>query len=457
MGMMEEKKDKAAIGLFGQELEALYTRKVMNGKKTTVANMAVMVSICRRLQEHFPDIPVLSEEDTELLPRDQEFAGTVAKFLSDYSIVEGATAEDVSKWSRHAGSYITTLKGGDMPQTYWALMPADTTSEFCENKQYCMSLALIKDGKPVVSTIGFPVLVFDHVSRTVPISGGCPVFFASAGEGAWTQLVTLERDNGVYQGKYRLKGPSIRHNVADKIKRQHDGLYDFLGSEQLRIAMGSRSREDIFRDAERIGKILGSDYPKFDFNNSAMKYCWLSRGEADVVWYLRNGLYDDSATERLIHHAAGVLIAEESGAAVADLDGKPIDWCGPILENNRGIVATDPNKVPLLGVRDAVKQATTVSVEAYERRCEKRKEVSKMLSYLFNNVGKYAETEEEKEAARKVKEKGMKLLTNDEEMAQIAQDQMNRESPILGEAAQEDDAFGPGDGAIPMSPIGGDK
>jgi 3'(2'), 5'-bisphosphate nucleotidase len=454
---VEEKKDKAAIGLNGGELDRVFTRKVMKGEKTTLANMAVMVSVCRRLQEHFPDIPVLCEEDTDLLTRDEEFAGTVASFLSDYGIIEGATAESVGEWSRHAGTYLGALKRDmTLPTTYWALMPVDTTPEFVENKQYCMSLALIKDGKPVVSAIGCPVLVFDHISRSVPMSGGCPVFYATAGGGAWTQLVQLERNNGVYQGKYRIKGPSIKLNVSEKIKRGHDGLYDFLGSEQLRIAMGSRSREDIFRDAERIGKILGSDYPKFDFINSAMKYCWLARGEADVVWYLRNGLYDDTATERLIHHAAGVLVAEESGAAVADLDGKPLDWCGPILENNRGVFATDPKKVPLLGIRDAVKSATAVSVTEYERRCEKRKEVAKMLSYIFSNVGKFAESDEEKAAARKVKEKGMKLLMNDQEMDQIAQDQMNRESPILGESATEDDPFGPGDGSIPMSPIGGD-
>ena len=35
----------------------------------------------------------------------------------------------------------------------------------------------------------------------------------------------------------------------------------------------------------------------------------------------------------------------ESGAAVADLDGKDIDWSyGAVLANNRGLFATDPKK-----------------------------------------------------------------------------------------------------------------
>ena len=38
-------------------------------------------------------------------------------------------------------------------------------------------------------------------------------------------------------------------------------------------------------------------------------------------------------------------MALESGAAVADLDGKDIDWSsGPMLSLNRGLFATDPKK-----------------------------------------------------------------------------------------------------------------
>ena len=38
----------------------------------------------------------------------------------------------------------------------------------------------------------------------------------------------------------------------------------------------------------------------------------------------------------------------ESGAAVADLDGKDIDWsCGHLLSKNRGLFATDPKKASL--------------------------------------------------------------------------------------------------------------
>jgi len=453
---MEEKKDKTAIGLHGADVERDYVRSAQNGTKMTITHTSLMATVCKRLMEKFPDDPVLCEEDAQLLERDPEFAGTTATFLSSFRILPDVTPEDVAKWNRHAGTVADQVskgpEGGELPSRFWVLNPLDTTEEYMQSKQFCMTLALVVDGQPVLGLMGCPVLAFDHPSRTVPHPSGVPFFFAVKGVGAWTQLVITERDCGVYQGKYRLKGRPLPLTVGEKIKRGNDGLYDMLGTDQLKIAMGSRLREDIFVDAERIGKILGSQYPKFDMTNSSIKYCWLARGETDTVWYLTTGLYDATAAEKLAHHAAGTLIAEEAGATISDLDGKPVQWCGRVLSENRGIVATDPGKVPLQGLCDAVKQASVGSKEAYDIRCQKRKEVSMFLTHLFKNIGRTAETEEEIQGAEIVKQRGLKMLQDEEEMNQVAQDALNRDRPILGEAAVEDNAFGDG-GDIPLSPI----
>jgi len=332
------------------------------------------------------------------------------------------------------------------------LVPIDVTEEFMQMKQFCMTLALVVDGQPVVGLMGCPVLVFDHTSRTVPHPSGVPFFFAVKGQGSFTQLVITERDGGIYQGKYRLKGKPLRMNVNEKIKRGNDGLYDMLGTDQLKIAMGSRLRQDIFADAERIAKILGSQYPKFDMTRSSIKYAFLARGETDIVWYLASGLYSKSCTERLVHHAPGALIAAESGANIADLDGKAIDWCGPILENNRGFIATDPLKVPVRGICDAVEEASNQSSDLYEKRCAKRKEVAQVLSKIFSMMGEYAENDEERAGAKIVMERGTKMLEDEAQMDEIAQDSINREKPILGDRPVEDDPFAD-DGDVPLSPI----
>ena len=38
----------------------------------------------------------------------------------------------------------------------------------------------------------------------------------------------------VYMGRYGMKGKSLKLNVSEKIRRGNDGLYDMLGTEQLR-------------------------------------------------------------------------------------------------------------------------------------------------------------------------------------------------------------------------------
>jgi 3'(2'), 5'-bisphosphate nucleotidase len=47
--------------------------------------------------------------------------------------------------------------------------------------------------------------------------------------------------------------------------------------------------------------------------------------------------------EKIWDHAAGALVAQEAGARVCDVDGKPLDFgCGRELTRNRGVFAGHP-------------------------------------------------------------------------------------------------------------------
>lgn len=451
--VMEEKKDKASIGLTGPSIEEDFVRTTFDGSKTTLVHVSLMVMMAKMLQEAFPDDLILAEEDVEILNNDPEFACTVSDFLSEYGVIEEATPEKTVGWYGRCGG---ALYAKETPTRYWAVKPVDTTEEFRAMKQFCMTIVLIEEGQPKVAAMGCPVMAYDHVSRSTPSPRGCPIFFAVTGQGSYTQHVIMEREEGVYKGLSFMRGWPLKLDCQEKIKRGHDGLYDFLGSEQLHIAMGKGYREDIFRDAERIGSNLGSQYPKYEMTPSAIKYAWLARGEADVCWELTNGLFDESTgSEHLVDHAAGCLIATEAGAELADLDGKPLEWVGPILYKNRGLLATDPGTVPMKGLLGAINSATTVSNDLYIKRCERRKEIALTLSAVFKTMGELAETDEEKEGARRVMEKGGLLLENDEEMDEITQNSINRQKPMFGEGPSDDTPFlrGSDDGAVPMSPI----
>jgi len=437
--IMEEKKEKASIGLGGYELERNYYRTDVSGAQTSVLNFVVLAFVGKQLSEAFPDDPVMCDDDVELLAQDGEFRKTVTELLTKFSICEDATEDDVVRWVRHCAS---ALDMEDAPKRYWAVKPVDTFQEMREEKPYVSTLCLLEDEQLSVSGVVAPTVPYDHPSRSGESRKGCPIFFAVKGFGAWTQHVFVERSEGSYAGKAYMKGFKQELKASEKIVRGHDGLWDYLGAEQLHISMSTRLREDIFMDAQRIGKQLGSQYPKFEFANSSLKYCMLACGKVDICWWLARGLFDKTkGTDRLVDHAAGCLIAAEAGADVADLDGKPIAWVGPVLYKNRGLLAADPSKVPIKGITTAVEQASETSEELYTERCEKRLEVAKMLKHLFMTLGDFAETDEERENAKKVMERGLEVLEDDEEMMKITQEKMNRDFPLLGEGPVGEDTF----------------
>ncbi|CAJ1355383.1 unnamed protein product [Effrenium voratum] len=445
--ILEDNKDKSTVGLHGFALEEKYICKGKDGTDTTMPAAAATAFVMKQLLDHFPDDPVMCDEDGELL-QDEAFGSTVAEFLQTYGFVD-CEKDQVDAWHRHCNTY----EDEEKPSRYWVFTPVDSKKEFRDAKQFCCTLCLMQDNKPVMSVVGCPMLAFDHPSRSTSHPSGSAIFYAVEGKGAFTQCVIMEREMGVYMGRYGMKGKSLKLNVSEKIRRGNDGLYDMLGTEQLRISQHSRMRQDIFLDSERIAKLLGSEFAKFHFIDNSIKYCWLARGDEDISWTITQGLYDDTFTLRTTEHAAGALVAQESGAEVADMDGKDIEWSGRVL-SNRGFFATDGQKVPKSAIVKAAKDATATSQTLYEQRCEKRKEKAQMLRKIFENMASLAETEEERKGAEVVRMRGLEMLDNDEEMMKLTQESMNRGVPILGEPPKPDeDAL---EGPLPYTPIKSD-
>ena len=83
--------------------------------------------------------------------------------------------------------------------------------------------------------------------------------------------------------------------------------------------------------AEHLG--ISVEYARLD---SQCKYAVVARGQADA--YLRMPTRKDYV-EKIWDHAAGSLIAQEAGAVVSDVSGRPLDFAhGRRLETNKGIV-----------------------------------------------------------------------------------------------------------------------
>jgi 3'(2'), 5'-bisphosphate nucleotidase len=75
--------------------------------------------------------------------------------------------------------------------------------------------------------------------------------------------------------------------------------------------------------------------------DSQVKYGVLAKGDAEVYLRMPNPAKPDYR-EKIWDHAAGVIIVEEAGGKVTDINGKNLDFsAGAKLINNRGVIVTN--------------------------------------------------------------------------------------------------------------------
>ena len=268
----------------------------------TLADLAVQVVVSRRLAERFPDDPLLAEEDSAALTEEPEMAERVLD-LAAGPLPELTPDGMIEALDR--GGYEGTASG-----RYWVLDPIDGTKGFLRGDQYAIALALVDRGRPVVGVLGCPNLpVLPHGDAG---DRGC-LFTAVRGGGSTGQPL----DSGA-------EHPIQVDDIIDPAKA--------VVCESVEAAHAAHSVQ------ARIAARLGITAPPYR-TDSQCKYAVLARGEASI--YLRLPR-DASYREKVWDHAAGVVVIEEAGGKVTDLEGAPLDFSqGRLLGNHQGIVATN--------------------------------------------------------------------------------------------------------------------
>jgi 3'(2'), 5'-bisphosphate nucleotidase len=89
-----------------------------------------------------------------------------------------------------------------------------------------------------------------------------------------------------------------------------------------------------------VAQAIGMTQPAIQMDSQA-KYAAVAAGEAAL--YLRlPSPKTPNYHEKIWDHAAGVLIVEEAGGRVTDMDGKPLDFSqSDRLTSNRGIIVSN--------------------------------------------------------------------------------------------------------------------
>jgi len=271
----------------------------------TVADFGAQAVVSDLLAATFPEIPLVSEEDSSPLKdfHNSRLKDGVIGYVRRYS--PHLKDEDAIFAAIDRGQ----ARGGSRGR-FWTLDPIDGTKGFLRGDQYAIALALIEDGRITLGVMGCPSLPLHSLNEESP--RGC-LFVAVKDQG--TSMRGLDDPSGKPVRVSALSDPA-----------------EALFCESFEPSHSSHDQ------MARIVTAIGAKRPPLRMDSQA-KYGILARGEGTVYLRLpKNKSYE----EKIWDHAAGMIIVEEAGGRVTDLLGKPLDFSrGRTLDNNQGIVATN--------------------------------------------------------------------------------------------------------------------
>lgn len=292
-----------------QQQSAIGQHRKSDASPVTVADYAAQAVIATRLAHVFGELALIGEEDAASLRgagQDALRAAVVTAARVAWPAATEPAVLDAIDLGNHDAS----------ATSYWTLDPVDGTKGFLRGGQYAVSLALIEHGEVVLGVLGCPNLGTDLARPFDRPDPAGIVFMAERGDGAWSvPAATPDAPPSRVQGRYATSLAGLR--VCQSVEAGHSRLDDTEVVVRHLGARGAPARLD-----------------------SQCKYAVVARGQADVYLRLPTSA---SYVEKIWDHAAGKLLAEEAGAVVSDVRGKPLDFGhGATLSANRGVVCAAP-------------------------------------------------------------------------------------------------------------------
>jgi 3'(2'), 5'-bisphosphate nucleotidase len=263
----------------------------------TEADYASQALIGAGLAEAFPHDPLTAEEDSLMLAAEAGLAERVLARLKP--LRPEADTERVRGWLDHGAG-----RSGDR---FWTLDPIDGTKGFLRGEQYVVALALIEEGRVMVAAVAAPLLAPD-LKPAASEMGSAVV--AVRGQGAWVRPLAggAERRLAVSPGS-----DPVQARIVSSVEEAHTNT------------------AQLARICRRLG--VGLAPTRLD---SQAKYLVIAGGQADLLIRLLPQRLP-SYREKVWDVAAGMLVVEEAGGRVTDLDGRPLDLTtGRELVRNRG-------------------------------------------------------------------------------------------------------------------------
>ena len=269
----------------------------------TVADFASQAIVCRALEEHFPNDPMIAEEDSAALGQPEN-----AHLLD--RIQHEMIKVDIQTEQSEIRTWIDRGNAQSYSDRFWTLDPIDGTKWIFTRTTICHRTRFNCRRKDRSCNIRMSNLAHHAEGNN---STGL-LFYAIRGAGAF--VLPFDADAEPERIFVSTAATSSAARLCESVESGH-------------------SSHD---DSAQVSNILGitSDPVRLD---SQAKYATVACGEADI--YLRLPTRKNYE-EKIWDHAAGVLVVEEAGGKVADITGKPLDFTlGHTLADNKGVVATN--------------------------------------------------------------------------------------------------------------------
>ncbi|KIW17657.1 3'(2'),5'-bisphosphate nucleotidase [Exophiala spinifera] len=329
------------LGLLAVQRAALLTKTVLasvdKGAQTkednspvTVADLGAQALLISAIHHNFPNDEFVGEESSETLRHDKHLCDRVWDLVRTTCLACQDTQHLLGTISSKDDMLDAIDRGcgrGGRSGRIWMLDPIDGTKAFMTGGQYVVALALIEDGEQRVGTLGCPNLHLERFGGEVSDASA-----ATEGEGV---VISAVRGQGAYVRPLSLSRPGLLLSLDSEVRRISKPPRRSGRPIQFVESTESRSSD---LDAHRgVAEKLGSNWPGTEVFAIQMRYVAMAAGHCDVMVRIPS---DNEHHEMAWDHAGGVLVLQEAGGKVADLDGSPIDFgAGRQLQHNHGIVA----------------------------------------------------------------------------------------------------------------------
>ncbi|KAI1486118.1 hypothetical protein F5X96DRAFT_656623 [Biscogniauxia mediterranea] len=300
----------------------------------TVADFAIQALLTSTIHAAFPDDRFVGEESAAALRANPALLSRVWSLLQEHASSSScqipASPEQMCEMIDWCGSGVPDAGAG---RRVWVFDPIDGTKTFVQRRAYAINVALLEErsGRQLLGVVGCPTLPVDVAAPatddTRDPTGRGLVAFAARGHGAYVRPLLV----GAAEGEGDDDEVPVRRIEAHAAGAE-------LTAADLRAASCYHIVDSGVDAAHgEVHARLGIADPGCDFLSWALRWVSLGLGLANVlVWVYR----ERRRAGKVWDHAGAMLLFEEAGGKITDVDGRDIDLAvGRVMTANYGFVA----------------------------------------------------------------------------------------------------------------------